>query len=121
MFGTHRPRKFLANQQVGTLGDDLFFIIMLSKGNIIYILHYLPYIHLDIYEVKRLLIMYSLPNEYYVELSPIIGKLRMLWIEKTLNLNKLIKCKYSRHFISTNEELILRKLEILLKYEQKPQ
>ena len=100
---------------------------MLKIGDIIYILHYYPEIYLEIYIIESITLPRYWPNESVLHLRPIVGEPieHPLWIEDTLNLNKLIKrpvgytCQEDGYFISTNEELIIKKLEILIKYSPK--
>jgi len=93
---------------------------MLQKNDIIFILYFEPDILLEIYYVEKIFIGDPFPNEDVFRIKPIIGKkYKYLVIEKTLNLNKLIKRKYFGYFISKNEELIVKRLNILLKYKPK--
>ena len=105
----------------------------LKKGQILYVLIYDPIIAINTYEIAsentNFLLTYS--NEYRYEIVPIVEYYkpigwypicwgtRSFWIEKTLNLNKLIKYKTNNCFVSTNEELIIKRFNILLKYQQK--
>lgn len=102
----------------------------LDKGQIIYILAYEPDITINIYEVNDKFNISLIPNEDAYTLFPIIedpnnlkilylGKEKIIWIEKTLNLNKLIKYKKEHYFISINEKLIVKRFKTLLKYQQK--
>ena len=102
----------------------------LKTGQIIYILAYEPDITINIYEINEKFKVPMLPNEKLYSLFPIIDvskglqhlsiqKLKIIWIENTLNLNKLIKYKKEHYFISINEELIVKRFNILLKYQQK--
>ena len=105
----------------------------LKKGQIVYVLIYKPIIAINTYQITsgdtNMVSKYA--TEYRYETIPIIEYKRpsniyypivvtnALWIEKTLNLNKLIKYKSSNCFISINEELIIKRFNILLKYQQK--
>lgn len=102
----------------------------LNKGQIIYIIVYEPTITINIYEIKDKFNFSLLPNEDAYSLFPIIedsnnlkishlGKDRIIWVEKTLNLNKVIKYKKEHYFISINEKLIVERFKTLLKYQQK--
>ena len=97
---------------------------MLKKGDLLYILTYDP-IAINIVEINDK-IFTSCSNESYYSYKPVIifdkiynGKHGGIWIENTLNLNKLIKEKYLKRFISVNKDLILKRYEILIKYENK--
>ena len=93
---------------------------MLQENDIVFILRFEPDILLEIYYVKKIGYSSMLPNEIIICFEPIIGERgKHLWMEKTLNLNKLIKRKYPGYFISKNEELIIKRLNILLKYKPK--
>lgn len=104
-----------------------YFYMMLKKGDTIYILHYYPEIYLEIYIIGSIVLPRYIQTESLLTLKPIVGgpMIRPLWIEDTLNLNKLIKrpvnytCQKDGYFISTNEELIIKKLNILIKYSPK--
>lgn len=105
----------------------------LKKGQILYVLIYDPIIAINTYEIAskdtNCILLYS--NEYRYEIIPIVEYnkpkgwypsnyiTRSIWIEKTLNLNKLVKYKQNNYFISINEELIVKRFNILLKYQQK--
>ena len=97
----------------------------LEKGDILYKLVYYPDIHLDIYYVNSIVNYRKYDNTMLILTTAIIGEHSFTsWIECTVNIDKLIKRKpYSirseGYFLSTNQELILKKLEILLKYKEK--
>ena len=96
--------------------------MILNKGQKLFVLHYFPDIYLEIQEVR---IMSKFNPFYYescYETITIIGNESYrshFWFEDTLNLNKLIKDKYNKRFVSINEDLVMRKFSILLQYVPK--
>lgn len=97
----------------------------LEEGDILYKLVYYPEIYLDIYYVNSIVNYRKYDNTMLILTTAIIGEHSFIsWIECTVNIDKLIKRKsYSTtsegYFLSTNQELILKRLAILLKYQQK--
>lgn len=94
----------------------------LFKGDRLFILHYEPEIYVDIVEVISVHPFHKYSNEnLYRTLDILSGQKDKcnMWLEKTLNLNKLIKQKHNKRFISVNEELIIKRLKILLQYAPK--
>ena len=98
----------------------------LNIGDILYRIVYYPEIYLEIYYIKKIYKSHC-DNTSRVTVRPYIGDGDIsFWIETTVNLNKLIKYKpfpnYLRtkgYFFTTNEELAIRKLKILLQYAPK--
>ena len=91
----------------------------LFKGDKLFILHYEPEIYVDIVEVVHVT---PFPNEnFYQTLNILTGRKNTnnIWIEKTLNLNKIVKQKNWKRFVSINEELIVKRLKTLLQYAPK--
>ena len=96
--------------------------MILNKGQKLFILHYFPDIYLEIQEVSNIFMTKMFEYERCYETSTIIGNVYRMdhfWFEITLNLNKLIKDKYNKRFISINEDLIVKRLSILLQYAPK--
>lgn len=96
--------------------------MILNKGQKLFILHYYPVIYLEIQEVDNIFMSKMFEYERCYETTTIIGnKYRKdhFWFEITLNLNKLIKDKYNKRFVSINEELVIKRLSILLQYASK--
>lgn len=95
----------------------------LFKGDRLFILNYEPEIYVDIVEITDVYFS-SGPfcyENFYRTLNILTGKRdgSNIWLEKTLNLNKLIKQKYAHRFISVNEQLIVKRLKTLLQYAPK--
>lgn len=96
----------------------------LKVGDILYRVIYYPEIHLEIYYVKSIR-KCKFDNTSVVNVVPIIGNdLTHHWLENTVNLNKLIKYKsyYFRskgYFLTTNQDLAVKKLKTLLQYAPK--
>ena len=102
----------------------------LNCDDILYRLVYIPDIHLEVYQVKYIDCRFvSGYQQNFVMLTPIIGNLIGIWIETNVNLNKLIKNKkgfynyktksIESYFLTTNLELAIKRLNILIKYQPK--
>lgn len=93
---------------------------MLNIDDTIYIIHYEEYV-LEIYKITGIFSIKRYKSEYCYAIQEIINPSNRYnkWIEHTLNLNKLIKNKFNKTFITCNEKLAVKKLEILLKYKEK--
>lgn len=102
----------------------------LKCDDILYRLVYIPDIHLEVYQVNYIDRKFDVGyQQNFVMLTPIIGNLIGIWIETNVNLNKLIKIRkgfynyktksIESYFLTTNLELAIKRLNILIKYQPK--